>query len=310
MGETDRYQEYRMKKQRFLLGQDGNALMWLFIINVIFFLVLLLAQAAYSINHKPSELYYSQVGQWFELPGTFAKLGERPWTILTSMFTDTAVLRILSNMIWLWAFGSILQGVAANKRVIPIYLYGGFVGALFFLLANTFIPSLQQSAGLVGTMGANAAVIAVAVSTCMFVPNYKFFRMLGGGISIWVLMAIYLLIDFAGIATASIAHSLSHIGGALAGCLFVVFLRRGWDGSKWMNSFYNWFINLFNPYKKSNTPSVKEKVFYNTGSRMPYSKTSNVTEQRIDEILDKINQKGYNYLTDDEKSILRRAAEE
>ena len=201
MGETERYQEYRIKKQRFTLGQDGNALVWIVIINVVFFLLLLLAQAAYSIYQKPAELYYSQVGQWFELPGTFAKLAQRPWTIFTAMFTDTALLRILSNMIWLWAFGSILQGVAANKRVIPIYLYSGFLGAIVFLLANSFIPSLQQSAGLVGQMGANAAVVGVAVSTCMFVPNYRFFRMLGGGISIWILMAVFLLIDFAGIAT-------------------------------------------------------------------------------------------------------------
>jgi hypothetical protein len=30
----------------------------------------------------------------------------------------------------------------------------------------------------------------------------------------------------------------------------------------------------------------------------------------VDEILDKISQKGYNYLTEDEKNILRRASEE
>jgi len=310
MGESDRYQEYRMKKQRFTLGQDGNALMWLVIINAIFFIILLLARAAYNIYQKPAELYYGQVGQWFELPGTFAKLAQRPLTFLTSMFTDTSVLRILSNMIWLWAFGSILQGVAANKRIIPIYMYGGVMGALFFLLANAFMPSLQSTAGVVGLMGANAAVLAVAVSTTMFAPNYRFFPMLGGGIPIWVLLAIYLFIDFIGISTNYAAYSLSHLGGALAGCLFVILLRKGWDGSKWMNSFYDWFINLFNPYKKKNSPSVKEKVFYNTGSRAPYSKTSNVTEQRIDEILDKINQKGYSYLTEDEKNILKRAAEE
>ena len=310
MGESDRYQEFRIKKQRFTLGQDGNALMWLFIINVIFFLVLKLAEAAYFFYQKTPELYYAQVAQWFELPGTFSKLSERPWTIFTSMFSDTALLRILSNMIWLWAFGSILQGVAANKRVIPIYLYSGFIGAIFFLLANSLIPSLHQNAGLVGLSGANAAVVGVAVSTCMLVPDYRFFRMLGGGIPIWILLAVYLLVDFAGVATYNAAFSLSHLGGALAGCLFVILLRRGWDGSKWMNNLYNWFMNLFNPYKKSSAPSVKEKVFYNAGNRPPYRKTANVTEQRIDEILDKINQKGYNYLTEDEKNILKRAAEE
>jgi uncharacterized protein YcgL (UPF0745 family) len=36
----------------------------------------------------------------------------------------------------------------------------------------------------------------------------------------------------------------------------------------------------------------------------------NITSKRIDEILDKINQQGYHLLTDEEKDILRRAAEE
>ena len=310
MSESDRYQEYRVKKQRFTLGQDGNALVWLFIINVVFFLVLMTIKAAYFFYQKPPEMFYAQTVQWFQLPASLTKLGERPWTLFTAMFSDVAVFRILSNMLWLWAFGSILQGVAANKRVIPVYLYGGFAGALFFILANNLIPSLHQQADSSGFLGANAAVVAVAVATTMLAPNYRFFRMLNGGISIWVLTLVYLLIDFAGIATDGAAFSIAHLGGALSGFLFVILMRRGYDGSKWMNSLYDWLVNLFNPYKKNKAPSVKEKVFYNTGKRVPYSKTSNVTEQRIDEILDKINQKGYKFLTEDEKNILKRAAEE
>jgi len=34
-----------------------------------------------------------------------------------------------------------------------------------------------------------------------------------------------------------------------------------------------------------------------------------VTQQRIDEILDKINQKGYQKLTEEERDMLRRASE-
>jgi membrane associated rhomboid family serine protease len=310
MGESDRYQEYRVKKQRFTLGQDGNALMWLFIINVVFFLVLQVIQVAYFFYQKTAELYYVQVVQWFQLPASITKLSERPWAIFTYMFSDISVFRALSNMLWLWAFGSILQGIAGNKKLIPIYLYGGFVGALFFILANNLIPPLHQQVGVSNLFGANAAVIAVAVASSMLAPGYRFFRMLNGGISIWVLTIIYLLIDFAGVATESAAYSLSHLGGALAGFLFVIFLRHGKDGSVWMNNFYDWFINLFNPDKKNKKVSVKEKVFYNTGKRDPYSKTSNVTQQRVDEILDKINQRGYKSLTDDEKNILKRAAEE
>ena len=35
-----------------------------------------------------------------------------------------------------------------------------------------------------------------------------------------------------------------------------------------------------------------------------------VTQNRLDEILDKINQKGYHFLTDEEKSFLKKASED
>ncbi|MBS1734371.1 MAG: hypothetical protein JST02_13835, partial [Bacteroidetes bacterium] len=48
MGEADRYSEYKkIKRNKFTLGQDGNALVALFTLNVIFFLVLLMAQVVY-----------------------------------------------------------------------------------------------------------------------------------------------------------------------------------------------------------------------------------------------------------------------
>lgn len=77
-----------------------------------------------------------------------------------------------------------------------------------------------------------------------------------------------------------------------------------------MINLYNWGSNLFNPNKKAPVNKIKEKVFYNTGSRKPFNKTANVTQQRIDEILDKISQQGYHFLTDEEKNILKRASEE
>jgi len=87
-------------------------------------------------------------------------------------------------------------------------------------------------------------------------------------------------------------------------------LRKRIDTSAWINSLYRWAINLFNPDKSNKNNSVKEKVFYNAGNRSPYHKTSNVTQQRVDEILDKISQKGYSYLTKEEKEILKKASEE
>ena len=313
MGESERFSEYRkVKRPRFSLGQDGNALMGLFTLNVIFFLILMTAQVAYFFYQQTPELYNTQVVQWFELPASLTKLSERPWTLLTYMFSDTGnnLMRILSNMIWLWAFGYILQEMTGNDKIIPVYIYGGVFGGLVFIAANYLIPPIHSQINNSALLGANAGTMAVAMATTALSPNHKFFTMIRGGIPIWVLMAVYLFIDLVGVASKSAAFSLSHIAGATAGFLFVVFLRKGKDGSVWMNNLYSWFINLFNPNKKNNKPSTKEKVFYNTGGRSPYSKKAIITQQRVDEILDKINQRGYQFLTDEEKQILKKAADE
>ena len=76
-----------------------------------------------------------------------------------------------------------------------------------------------------------------------------------------------------------------------------------------MNQFYYFIINIFNPYKKPSKEKIKATVFYNTEGRKPFKKTSIITQQRVDEILDKINQRGYDFLTEEEKEILKKAAE-
>jgi membrane associated rhomboid family serine protease len=310
MGETDRYPEYRRPKNRLTLGADGNALVALFTINVIFFLLLITIQVVYFFFQSSQGSFFAQVVPFFQMPAQLTQLSERPWTILTFMFSHTGVIHILSNMIWLWAFGFILQELTGNKKLIPIYIYGGLAGAVAFILANYLIPQLRPSISNASLLGANASTMAVAVATTMLAPNYRFFKNLNGGIPIWVLTLVYVLIDFAGVASLGAGFSLAHISGGLAGFVFVFLLRKEIDGSIWMNNLYDWFMNLFNPNKKNDAASTKTKVFYNSGNRKPFHKTSHVTQQRVDEILDKINQKGYHFLTEDEKSILKRAAEE
>ncbi|MEO6405929.1 MAG: rhomboid family intramembrane serine protease [Ferruginibacter sp.] len=312
MGELDRYGEYKKPRNRINLGQDGNALMALITLNAIFFLLMLLLQVAYFFYQQTPELYNAQVVQWFELPASLTRLSERPWTVLTYMFSDTGsnLMRILTNMIWLWAFGYILQQISGNDKIIPIYIYGGLLGGVIFIAAHYLIPPLHPALNSAALLGANAGCIAVAMATTALAPNHKFFTMIRGGIPIWVLMVVYIFIDLVGIAGLGAAYNLAHLGGALAGFMFVIFLRNGKDGSVWMNSFYSWITNLFNPYKKNEIPPVKEKVFYNTTGRKPYKKTANITQQRVDDILDKINQKGYSFLTEEEKEILKKASED
>jgi Uncharacterized membrane protein (homolog of Drosophila rhomboid) len=231
-----------------------------------------------------------------------------PWTVLSYMFVHTGFIYTLVNMLWLWAFGSILQSISGNKKIIPIYLYGGLAGAVVFIATSYAIPQLKNEIEYSTMLGGNASIMAIAVATTALAPNFRLFRMLNGGIPLWILTLLYAVIDFAG--SGGTAHHLAHLGGGLIGYLFIVSMKKGYDWSGWMYDIYAWFINLFNPDKNSAPKqTAKDKIFYNTGGRKPYFKKPVVTQQRIDQILDKINQKGFEHLTEEEKNILKKARE-
>ena len=310
MGESDRYIEYRDKYQGGRINFNINSpVVLLIIINFsVFLFVKFLSFGKITGDTSLVPFFYEKLNA-FLVGATFKQLLYQPWSIITYSFFHFEFLTILSNMLWLWCFGSILQSLAGNRHTIPVYLYGAFAGGLAFiatlaLLKSTAIPQLFY------LYGANAAVMAVAVAATVLAPGFRIFRQLGGGIPIWILTLVYILVDLAGMGTTSTPFYSAHLAGALIGGLYTLSYNRGYNPGSWMNKFYQWLMGLFNPDKKTKTNSVKEKVFYNTGKRTPYSKTANLTQQRVDEILDKINQKGYKDLTAEEKNILKRASEE
>jgi membrane associated rhomboid family serine protease len=318
MGESDRYQDYRLSRRRFTLGQPGNALFSILAVNLVFFFLILISRVFYLYTHqgKGMEVLDFDAIRWFALPASLTKLSESPWTLLTFMFSQggmqpfALLITMLSTMLWLWAFGYILQDMSGNKFIFPIYIYGSLLGAVFYITAVYAIPQLRVFIGNGYLFGAQTGTAAIAMAVTTLQPNYRLFRNIGNGIPVWVLTGLFVFINLIYAFSLTNANSFAILGGALAGFLFIVLLRRGTDLSVWMINLYEWASNLFNPNKKNKVNPVKEKVFYNAGSRQPYNKTANVTQQRVDEILDKISQKGFHFLTDEEKNILKRASEE
>ena len=254
-------------------------------------------------------LFTKNVLGWFALPADGERMLNRPWTIITHMFAHDNIWKVFSNMLWLWCFGYIMQDLTGNKKIVPIFIYGGLAGGIAFMLAYNFIPSLHTQLPYASAIGASSGVMALAVATTMVSPKYKIFPMIGGGIPLWALTALYVISDLATVSISDTGNLVAHLAGAFAGFLFIVFLRRGYDCSEWMSNFFDWVNNLFNPDKPKKGKDIKEELFYKSSSA-PYKKTLNVTQQRVDEILDKINQKGYNFLTDEEKELLKRASKE
>ncbi len=297
-------------KRRLSLGQDGNALVMLIAINLVVFVLFKFIYVLYFFSYEQEVAkanYYIDFTKNLAIPASFHEFVRKPWTLITQMFYHEDVWHIISNMLWLWAFGYIMQDLTGNRKIVSVFIYGGIAGGIAFLLAFTFIPAFKDSTA--PALGASAGIMAIAIATTMIAPGYRIFPMLNGGIPLWVLTMIFLIIDLATIPGSNSGGHIAHLAGAFAGFLFIYTLRRGYDGSEWMNNVYDWVNNLFNPDKPAKRRKVKQELFYKAGTQ-PYTKTPNLTQQKIDEILDKINQKGYSHLTEEEKELLKRASQE
>lgn len=300
-------------QQRVSLGQSNNALTMLIIVNLVFFATLILIRTFFYFIYREdglaTQLFAERALKWFVVPADLSQLAARPWTIITAIFSEVSIWGILSNMLWLWTFGYILQDLTGNKKVIPLFIYGGLAAVVGFLIVYNVMPSLQPAIPAATFFGAKAGITAIAVATTMVSPGYRIFPMLRGGIPLWILTLVYLLISVLTVPVFHIAYLMPLIAGGFAGWLFMIMMRQGYDWSEWMNNFYDWLTNLFNPDKPKKGMDIKQELFYKSTGK-PYSKTPNLTQQKIDEILDKINAHGYSFLSEEEKELLKRASKE
>jgi len=285
--------------------------MLLVIVNVLVFILMHFTKTVYGLSRLPQESFYRDILASFTLPADAGTFLSRPWTLLTSFFTHMQLMVLLSNLLWLWVFGYILQDLAGDRIIIPLYLYGGLVGALTYLATFNLIPSMLALRAQSAMMGATPAVLSVAVAATVISPQYRIFPMIGGGLPLWVLMLVFALIDIAGISGSGTLFYV-HLTAALTGFLFARGLLQGIDASAWMNRLYDRVTQWFQPGRRTVRPrrAGRQEVFYNTRGQEPFIRKTNVTQQRVDEILDKISQRGYHRLTEEEKDLLKRASEE
>lgn len=303
------YRDYPTFKKT-SIWNDNNALMMLIIMNVLVFILLHFIKTIYGLSHVPLDEFMKNTYAWFTLPADFTKFLQSPWALITSIFTQLNTFLMLSNLFWLWTFGYILQDLVGNRKIIPLYLYGGIAGGIVFILTYNLVPQLQPLKGTEVFFGSATSVVAIALAATVISPQYRLFPMINGGIPLWIITVVFFIIDFASMSRNP-GFLFSHMASAAVGFFFGRALLNGNDWGAWMNTLYDRFTNLFNPEKKPRKKNpVKQEVFYNTKGQQPYKKTANLTQQKVDEILDKINQKGYDRLTEEEKDLLRRASEE
>ncbi|MBK8624369.1 MAG: rhomboid family intramembrane serine protease [Saprospiraceae bacterium] len=277
----------------------GNMIVKLIIINIAVFVITALLSAFFPL------FYATNILPYIAIPGDLITLLYRPWTIVTHMFLHDGLWHLIGNMITLYWFGNIAGDLLGDKKILPVYILGGLMGALFYILSYQFLPNIGVFA-----LGASAAVLAIVFTAVATAPDYVVSLVLLGDVRIKFIGLVILFLDIIG--TQSNINSgghIAHLGGTLFGFLFVYLLRSGRDLSLSFNNFID-----FITFKKRERPKRKTTLkvahraenFQQKATKTSSSKTD--ISIRVDEILDKIKQKGYDSLTDEEKEVLYHAS--
>lgn len=250
-----------------------------------------------------------------------------PWQLVTYQFMHSLndIFHLLFNMYILWIFGSQLERIWGSDKFLAFYLLSGIAGGvvqLFFMGDIQVTPAGNMA--IPNTVGASAAVMGTVVGLATLYPNQQIFMFpLFIPIKLKWLAIAYVVFDlFYGITgTGGNVANFAHVGGALAGYILVK------NGDKWgvftaMSNFFDLFKKKktyssqssfsqqnANVHRMYNTQKNYQKAYKSYEKPNPNPKKYNIqgeeiTQRRIDEILDKISVAGYQNLTDKEKDIL------
>ncbi len=289
--------------------KTNNGLIQIIFVNIIIFLCLLLTKVVLTLSGH-SSLYEGFVEK-FQLPASFYNLLFQPWTILTYFFIHDELFHILFNMLFLYWFGSLIHEYLGNKRLINIYVLGGLLGGLVYMLAYNLVPIFRPLVDHSFMMGASGAAFAVVVGAATLLPDYSFMLLFLGPVRIKYIALFYIIISLASTIGTNPGGNIAHLGGALMGYIYVKQLRKGVDLGTPIAAIMDFIKSLF----VEAPPKPQLKVTHRSYTNVGYSQTTHFNaedapdDDEVDALLDKISKSGYESLSKDEKLKLFKASQ-
>ena len=281
--------------------RPNNSHIQLILINVVVFVVLAVLYVVSTIGGF--EQVFATVYKAFSLPPKPDEFFYRPYTLISYAFAHSLrdIWHILFNMISLYWFGRLFIEYLGNDRLIAVYILGALAGGVLYLGLFNSVPFFQERAG-VGMVGASAAIYAIMVACATLIPDYTFFLLFFGPVRIKYIALFFILLSFLGTVSSNAGGNLAHLGGAAIGYVYIKRLQAGYNIGSWITRVLNWLMSLFSGRKTVRMKYEKRESPVSRGAS-----SSQVTQEEIDAILDKISAKGYESLSSEEKEKLFRA---
>ena len=263
-------------------------------INIAVWLVLQLARLA-SYVLTGNDCYWEP---YLALHAGLDWFVRTPWTLLTYFFVHANlgdnIFHLIFNMMWLWWFGQFFLRLHTTRQLLGVYLSGGLVAGVVFLLWFNIMPSADPLASPM-VVGASGAIFALVTAVAVRQPDEPIYlNLVVKTVPVrmkWVALLALLLNILNLNAGTNTGGIVCHLGGMLFGLVFGLAERRG--------------VDLFKVKPKMKaTRGGSGHVPNDRQKDHDYNQQQHEHQQRVDAILDKISKSGYDGLTAEEKAFL------
>ncbi len=227
----------------------------------------------------------------------------RPWTIITYMFVHIEFFHILFNMIVLYVGGRLFSDFIGQDRLTATYLVGGLVGAVFYVVAFNVFPVFQDVVAFGLAIGASASVLSVFIAIAVYMPDYQLPLLLLGRIRLKYIAIFFVVLDVISIDKGNPGGHIAHLGGAFWGFIYATMLKSGRDPALVIGFYLGKISKIFRSKPAFRVEYNRERPVTDD----EYNRQRADNQHKIDKILDKISQSGYDSLTKEEKDLLFRS---
>ncbi len=266
----------------------------LLITNVAIFIIMLIIGSFRYYGHPIGDYIITYFGL---MPLGY---GFYPWQLITYQFLHADFWHILFNMFFgLWMFGMEIENLWGSKKFLIYYLLCGVAAGI----AQLFFAPLFDS--VVGpTIGASGAVYGILVAFAFMFPDRYVFLYFLFPVKVKYFIIFLIVIGVLSIGGPSNVAHIAHLGGALAGYIYLLIDRYRLTYGYVKKQYPRFRIRK----DQEEETIVDAKVFDIAESKTYIPKEQEDLQSRIDAILDKISQSGYQSLTEEEKKILFEAS--
>ena len=223
----------------------------------------------------------------------------RIWTLLTSVFSHYDFWHLALNMYCLFVFGRSLETRWGGQRFLIFYLVAG----VFSSLVGDSITGLLLEGG--GSLGASGAVSAVILCYALLNPQARLLFMFVIPVPAIAFVVLFVGFDLFGLlqnivgaealyGRQRIGHG-AHLAGSLFGFLYLKYFSHGYAG-------FN-LPSMGKRRRRRRRSGEKARIDVLPGVQNPYH-SRDPDEERMDQLLVKINRGGLDSLTPEERDFM------